>query len=146
MQEGTGYLLDLMALPGAAMREKDQRGVPSNPQELLKPGSDSFVYAVHMYRQLLARMVIDTEGRKRMSGAAVAYAKTRTWEEAMGCLLEGDLPIWRLAYLRASKLARANDIVFTRISTCCSCHSSEAVDTALSHTFSQLEHSQLDGH
>lgn len=79
----------MMALPGARCHEKNTTGIPSNPQDLLRPGSDSFVQAVHTYRQLLVRMVIDTQGRKKMSEAAVAYAKTRTWEEAMGCLLEG---------------------------------------------------------
>ena len=90
MQREAGYLLDMMALPGARCHERDASGIPSNPQDLLKPGSDSFVHAVHTYRQLLARVVLDTQGRKRMSEAAVAYAKTRTWDEAMGCLLKGE--------------------------------------------------------
>jgi hypothetical protein len=85
-----GYLLDMMAFPGARCHHKDSSGIPSNAQDLLRPGSDSFLYAVHAYRQLLARVIIDTQGRKRMSEAAVAYAGTRTWYEAMGCLLDGE--------------------------------------------------------
>ena len=94
VQDGrTGYLLDLMLLPGAVTEGKGGAGLPNNPAQLLDRKGEAFEIAVKQYRQLLLSLVIDAPLRAQMAQAAVEYAKTRTWKEAMGCLIAGKLNV-----------------------------------------------------
>lgn len=88
----TGYLLDMSLLPGAMVAATDKGGecgIPENPAELLDSKGPAYEAAVKQYRQLLLAVVLDAQLRGRMAKAAVEYAKTRTWSEAMGCLIGG---------------------------------------------------------
>lgn len=75
-------------LPGAQVA-KNAGGIPSNVQELFETRRDSFRMAVDGFANLLLALVLQKDTRQQMSEAAVAYAATRTWDKAMGCLLEG---------------------------------------------------------
>jgi len=97
----TGYLLDLAALPGAVVGQKSG-GVPSNTQELLTRGTSTFATAVLQYRALLLRLIINRTSREYMSSQALAYAGTRTWSEAMGCLIRGYQEAAALTHRRKS--------------------------------------------
>lgn len=83
-------MLGLDSLPGAKVA-KNAGGIPSNVQELFETNRDSFSIAVDGFETLLLTLVIDYEARRKMSEAAVAYAATRTWGEAMKCLMDGEL-------------------------------------------------------
>lgn len=88
----TGYLLDMSLLPGAmvaATEKGGECGIPEHPAELLQRKGPGYKAAVNKYRQLLLAVVRCAQLRGRMAKAAVEYAKTRTWSEAMGCLIGG---------------------------------------------------------
>jgi glycosyltransferase involved in cell wall biosynthesis len=85
----SGFLLDLDDLPGAKV-SKGASGIPSNVQQLFTTTAESYDIATGGFAQLLRMLVLDTKMRRKMSQAAIEYAATRTWDQAMNCLLEGE--------------------------------------------------------
>lgn len=137
----TGFLLDMAGLPGAVVGEEEKEPrIPSNPAQLLDRRGKAFEVAVKQYRQLLLQLVLDEPLRERMSASAVAYAKTRTWREAMGCLISGGVPsclCHAVANMRCARLPRSSGN-----------NAPAAVDAAdahsLTHVEQRLSHGRLD--
>jgi hypothetical protein len=130
----TGFLLDIASLPGAELdvTEKGSR-VPVNAQALVNKDSPTFSLAVNQYRQLLLALVLDKAKRQQMGRRAVEYARTRTWEEAMGCLMKGEAQVERCC---CQVLIGA----WRRLSGSRSAHASEEIEQASSHIVEVFEH------
>jgi hypothetical protein len=139
----TGYLLDMSLLPGAmvaATEKGGECGIPENTAELLDSKGPAYKAAVNQYRQLLLAVVVDAQLRGRMAKAAVEYAKTRTWSEAMGCLIGGT------AFLHFAHFDyMLSDLFPDRLPRSSSYNAASSIDQINARAFADLEYREPSG-